>query len=203
MGTATDEFATADEHADIALRPAMIYRDLLGMFKGSRVECHEMVRYRPITTHGWLRQLLDHAWNPTRLYQVLAGKAADHIATPPRSDCGRSSCGSGTSPSATADDPLSAATAAITGVAEERFSPADLAPWHTQADYLHDALGRHGAEPLTRRDLLWLIRKPGYGHLPVPDAPTRRRPWRGGFFELAATLRGTQPRRRLHPPAAT
>ena len=52
-------------------------------------------------------------------------------------------------------------------------------------------LAPHGAEPLTRRDLLWLIRKPGHGHLPVPDEPvTRRRPWRGGFFELAASLRG-------------
>ena len=44
---------------------------------------------------------------------------------------------------------------------------------------------------MTRRDLLWLIRKPGHGHLPVPDEPvTRRRPWRGGFFELAASIRG-------------
>ena len=86
IDTSTDEFATAGETADTAMRPVGIYQALLGLFDGAEVVCHELVRYRPITTEGWLEQLLANAWNPTRMYTVLAGKVADHIlhSTPQR-----------------------------------------------------------------------------------------------------------------------
>jgi hypothetical protein len=191
IDTSTDEFATAGETGDTAMLPVGIYQALLGLFDGAEVRCHELVRYRPITTEGWLDQLLANAWHPTRMYQVLAGKVADHIlhSTPQRmwalivrlGDC----------PPATGNDPYAEVAAAVLGVAEERLTADDLAHWTAFAENLHDVVAPHGAEPLTRRDLLWLIRKPGHGHLPVPDEPvTRRRPWRGGFFELAASIRG-------------
>ncbi len=158
---------------------------------GEEVRCHELVRYRPITTDGWLDQLLSNAWHPTRMYTILAGKVADHIlhSTPQRmwaliirlGDC----------PPPTGIDPYAEVSAAVLGVAEDKLTETDLSYWRAFAETLHDVLAPHGAEPLTRRDLLWLIRKPGHGHLPVPDEPvTRRRPWRGGFFELAASIRG-------------
>ncbi|HEY5880985.1 MAG TPA: hypothetical protein VIU11_18880, partial [Nakamurella sp.] len=191
MDTSTDEFATKNETSDSAMGPVGIYQSLLGLFDGKPVHCHELVRYRPITTQGWLDQLLDNAWNPTPMYQILAEKVADHIrhSTPQRmwalivrlGDC----------PSPTGVDPYAEISSAITGVAEERLTPADLAHWTVLAQSLHETVGAYGGEPLTRRDLLWLIRKPGHGHLPVTDEPaTSRRPWRGGFFELAATIRG-------------
>ena len=190
MTTSTDEFATAAEQGDIAMLPVAMARDLLRLFDGREVLCHEMVRYRPITTTGWHTELLQWAWHPTGL-RVLTGKVADHIrqSSPQRmwvqvirlGDCRGS----------TGIDPYTEVASTVLGVAEERVTTRDLAPWWSVADTLHEVMARHGAQPLTRRDLLWLVRKPTYGHLPVPDAPvTRRRPWRGGFFELAATLRG-------------
>ena len=191
IDTSTDEFATAGETGDTAMLPVGIYQALLGLFDGEEVRCHELVRYRPITTDGWLDQLLSNAWHPTRMYTILAGKVADHIlhSTPQRmwaliirlGDC----------PPPTGIDPYAEVSAAVLGVAEDKLTETDLASWRAFAENLHDVLAPHGAEPLTRRDLLWLIRKPGHGHLPVPDEPvTRRRPWRGGFFELAASIRG-------------
>lgn len=191
LDTSTDEFATQSETADAALRPVGIYQTLLAMFDGKPVHCHELVRYRPATTQGWLDQLMMHAWHPTELYRVLAGKVAAHIAqaTPRRlwalivrvGDC----------PPSSALDPYAELGAYITGVAEERLTAADLNPLALLAQSIHEAAAGYGAEPLTRQDLIWLIRKPGHGHLPFDDEPViSRRPWRGGFFELAAQLRG-------------
>ena len=161
------------------------------MFDGNEVQCQELVRYRPITTEGWLDQLVANAWHPTRMYRTLAGKVAEHIlhSTPQR--MWTLIVRLGNCPPPTGNDPYAEAAGAILGVAEERLTAEDLAPWTAFAENLHEVLAPHGTEPLTRRDLLWLIRKPGHGHLPVVDEPvTRRRPWRGGFFELAASIRG-------------
>jgi len=191
LNTSTDEFATPGEVADIAMRPVGMYRDLLGLFDGGEVHCHELVRYRPVTTSGWLTQLLDHAWHPTPLYRVLAGKVADHVRGSSPQRVWALVVRLGDLPGPSGVDPYAGVAGSVLGVTEERITGGDLAPWWTLADTLHEVMARHGAEPLTRRDLLWLIRKPGYGHLPVPDTPvTSRRPWRGGFFELAAALRG-------------
>ena len=86
IDTSTDEFATSGETADTAMRPVGIYQALLGLFDGNEVHCQELVRYRPITTEGWLDQLLANAWHPTRMYRILAGKVAEHIlhSTPQR-----------------------------------------------------------------------------------------------------------------------
>ena len=140
IDTSTDEFATTGETADTAMLPVGIYQALLGLFDGEEVRCHELVRYRPITTEGWLDQLLSNAWHPTRMYQILAGKVADHIlhSTPGRmwalivrlGDC----------PPPTGSDPYAEVTAGILGVAEERLTVADLAYWTGFAENLHDWL---------------------------------------------------------------
>ena len=191
IDTSTDEFATAAETGDTAMVPVGIYQALIGLFDQEEVRCQELVRYRPITTDGWFDQLLANAWHPTRMYKILAGKVGQHIlhSTPQRmwalivrlGDC----------PPATGTDPYAEVSAVVLGVADERLTAEDLAPWSAFAQNLHDVVAPHGAEPLSRRDLLWLIRKPAHGHLPVTDDPvTRQRPWRGGFFELAASIRG-------------
>lgn len=191
LGTDTDEFATADEIDDYAMRPVRIYRSLLDAFDGEQVQCHELVRYRSVITTGWCQQLLDNAWHPTELYRVLAGRVAGHIANSTPQRMWSLIVRLGDAPVGRTGDPYAGAAAAVTGVFEEHLTGDDLTGWWARADHLHDTLSRHGADPLTRRDLLWLIRRPGHGHLPVPDAPvTSRRPWRGGFFELAAGFRG-------------
>lgn len=192
LDTTTDEYALPDEIAQSAMRPVGIYYDLLKFFGGRPVHAQEMVRYRAITSEGWLTQLLDHCWNPTTMYKTLAARLADHItgSTPQRiwvlivrlGDLPRKE---------RVPDPYAAAAGAVLGVAEESLTANDIAPWRSRANDLHGLLAAHGAEPLRRRDLLWCIRAPLFGHLPIPDEPvTRRRPWRGGFFELAAVLRG-------------
>lgn len=195
VDTSTDEYALPDEIGQSAMRPVGIYHALLKFFDGKTVDAHEMVRYRAITSEGWLEQLLAHCWNPTAMYKTLVARLAAHItgSTPqriwvlvvrlgelPRRDRVR--------------NPYQAATDAALGVAEENLTAKDIARWRSKANDLHHLLAAHGAEPLRRRDLLWCIRVPLFGHLPVPDEPvTRRRPWRGGFFELAAVLRGRNP----------
>ena len=89
IDTSTDEFATSGETADTAMRPVGIYQALLGLFDGKEVRCHELVRYRPITTEGWFDQLLANAWHPTRMYRVLAGQGRrPHPALDPATDVG-------------------------------------------------------------------------------------------------------------------
>ena len=191
MATSTDEYATGDETADIAMRPVGLNHDLLRFFEGDNVQCQELVRYRAITSEAWLRQLLAHAWNPTQMYRTLAAKVAEHVkgATPQRMWVLIVRLGD--LPRRDVADPLSSLAADVLGVAEERLTRKDLAPWRARATQFHAIAARHGAELMTRQDLLWLIRKVGHGHLAVPDEPvTRRRPWRGGFFELATVLRG-------------
>ena len=127
IDTSTDEFATAGETGDTAMLPVGIYQALLGLFDGEEVRCHELVRYRPITTDGWLDQLLSNAWHPTRMYTILAGKVADHIlhSTPQRmwaliirlGDC----------PPPTGIDPYAEVSAAVLGVAEDKLTETDLA----------------------------------------------------------------------------
>ena len=192
LDTTTDEYATPEEMSRTAMRPVGIYQDLLSLVGGRPVEAQEMIRYRAITSEGWLTQLLEHCWNPTPMYKTLAGRLATHItgSTPQRMwvlivKLGEMPRGSA------APNPYAAVSDAVLGVAQENLRGKDIARWRAKAHDIHELLAAHGAEPLTKRDLLWLVRKPLFGHLPVPDqAITGRRPWRGGFFDLAATFRG-------------
>ena len=191
LDTSSTEFATSGEMSDIAMMPVGLEQDLLKLFDGQPVPCQELVRYRSLTTEGWRRQLIANAWNPTEMYRVLVEKVADHIkgSTPQR--MWTLIVRLGDLPQQAAVDPQARVATEILGVAEEKFSRKTLAPWWSRADAVHHLAAARGADPLTRRDLLWLVRKPGYGHLAVPDEPViRRRPWRGGYFELATTLRG-------------
>ena len=151
IDTSTDEFATAAETGDTAMRPIGIYQALLSLFDGEEVHCHELVRYRPITTQGWFDQLLANAWHPTRMYKVLAGKVADHIlhSTPQRmwtlivrlGDC----------PPPTSNDPYAQISAAVLGVAEERLTATDLTYWLDRGKAVIEELGGRRAPGCCRQ----------------------------------------------------
>lgn len=192
LATAGDDLTTDDEAGEIALRPVGLYSDLVKIFDGKTVQCMESVRYRTATAQEWLRQLLANAWDPTDLYKALAAKVARHIegSTPQRFWTLQVRLGD--LPTAEETNPYAAISGELTGVAEENITPKLLAPWWEKADQVHRVAALHGAEPISRRDLIWSIRKPLHGHLPVPEVTqVRRRPWKGGFFELAAVLRGS------------
>lgn len=191
LATQTDEYATRSERADMALQPASMAQSLVQLFDGKPVECHELVRYRPITTHGWARHLLELCWHPTELYRVLLGRAADYIATSTPQRTWFFIVRLGTLPPHRTIDPTAGITDAVLGVQQERLTEQDLVPWWDKAAAFHHLMTAYRGEPLSRQDLLWLIRKPGAGHLVVPDEPiNHQRPWRDGWFELAAQLRG-------------
>lgn len=192
MPTQTGEFATRHELGDLALTPVSLEQTLLAVFDRKPVHCHELLRYRPITTDGWAAQLLEQCWNPTAWYHTLLNRLAGYISqtTPQRLWCLIVRLGD--APADRTVDPTAPLADMVIGVAQERLTVEDLTPWWEVADRFHTAMAGHGAEPLSRRDLLFLIRKVGAGHLPVPDEPiTHHRPWRDGWFELAAQLRGT------------
>ncbi len=191
LATKPGEYASREEIDSIAMGQVGLLKSLLGLFDGKKVHCQELVRYRAITTEGWLRQLIANAWNPTRKYKVLAAAQGRHIAGSAPQRMWTLIVRLGDLPLQSAStDPLSRVESAVTGVAEERLTAAKLAPWRAQAATVHRTAARFGAEPMTRRDLLWLIRKAAAGHLPVVDDPViAQRPWRGGTFELLARLR--------------
>lgn len=191
LATKPGEYATREEIDDIAMGQVGLLKSVLSMFDGKNVHCQELVRYREVTTEGWLRQLVGNAWNPTRKYQVLAAAQGRHLAGSAPQRMWMLIVRLGDLPLQTAStDPLSKLESAVTGVTEERLTAGKLAPWRAQASEVHRTAKRFGAEPMTQRDLLWLIRKTAAGHLPVTDEPVlAQRAWRGGTFELLASLR--------------
>jgi hypothetical protein len=191
LATKPGEYATGEEIDNIAMGQVGLLKSVLGMFDGKNVHCQELVRYRAVTTEGWLRQLIANAWNPTHKYQVLAAAQGRHISGAAPQRMWTLIVRLGDLPLQTAaTDPLSRLETAVTGISEERLTAAKLGPWRAQAAALHRTASRFGAEPMTRRDLLWLIRKTAAGHLPVADDPViAQRAWRGGTFELLARLR--------------
>lgn len=191
LATKPGEYATREEIDDIAMGQVSLLKSVLGMFDGRNVHCQELVRYRAVTTEGWFRQLISNAWNPTAKYRVLAAKQGQHISGSAPQRMWTLIIRLGDLPVQSAStDPLSLVETQVTGVAEERLTAAKLGPWRTQAAAVHRAAAPFGAEPMTRRDLLWLIRRTAAGHLPVSDELViARRPWRGGAFELLTKLR--------------
>lgn len=190
MPTEGDDLATDDETGAIALRPVQLYAQLVKLFDGKPVQCAEFVRYRTISSTEWAQKIISRAWRPSALFKALIPRIAEHIETATPIRVWALQVRLGTAPSASGRDPLAGLTSFVTGVSEERFLRRDLAPFWDKAAQLERVVDRHGAVLASRDDLLWFIRKPGHGHLPVPANPeTQTRPWRGGFFELAAVLR--------------
>lgn len=188
------ELATDAEVRDTAMIPVSMYATLLSLFDRDKVlACQELVRYRPVTTEGFCEQLLANCWNPSRLFKALIRSAADYErqATPQR--LWVLIVRLGEFPRGNQMNPLAGVESHLTGVAQEAIDRRLLAQFHQQAQLIHDSLSQW-ADPLKRNDLVWLIRKPTYGSIPVPEeVVSPSRPWRGGFFELAAHLRARNP----------
>ncbi|MER7957562.1 ATP-binding protein [Streptomyces sp. NPDC096030] len=212
LPTSIDEYLNATELQAMAEAPA---RALLNLARGDRnVECHYRKVYRPITAVGWAEELNAVAWDPTENYKAYNFRKAEYqerigamrernILLIKLGSLKRGSGdGSGVLPGG--DDPVEdlALTRALTGPAEklaagatgvhgEYLSPALLAQWTQVAREVHESLESLGGTPLAREELVWLIRKPLHGDLPVPPEPVLgSRSWGPDQFDLVVDFSG-------------
>lgn len=195
--TTTDDFDTVEEDLLAVQNISAMHQELSSFFERDRnsdeVRTHTITRYRPSDTTQWRNQLLREQWDPSKLYLSLVNdRLGDFLAdaTPERREYLLIRLGDfkGT----TRPDAVTALVGTAESVADEMFSPRDLAPWAGVAAQVHNMLDRHGAAPMTRSDLSWIIRKTLAGHLPVDDSTSyvATRPWRGSYFDMIADYNG-------------
>ncbi|MFI9507328.1 ATP-binding protein [Nocardia sp. NPDC052566] len=187
----TDEYLTDEEKADAAAAVAGTYNALLAVFDGQPVHCHEVIRYRPSSAEQWARMYMRSLWHPTRLFRQLIGQVSALLeeSTPERVRFLMVRLGDFTAESV--PDPLSAIASTISGVADEHFRRADLEPFRDRAERVHGQLAVFNATPMTRGDLIWLIRKTVSGHrFPAEEPILSSKPVRNGFFDMALNVHG-------------
>ncbi|MGX2993625.1 ATP-binding protein [Streptomyces sp. JNUCC 64] len=211
LPTAIDEYLNATELQVMAEGPA---RALLNLARGDRnVECHYRKVYQPITAVGWADELNAVAWDPTENYKAYNLRKAEYqerigalrernVLLVKLGSLKRGSGDGGVLPDG--DDPVeeTSLTRAVTGAADqaaatatgvhgEHLSPRLLAQWTQVAREVHESLETLGGSPLTREELVWLIRKPLHGDLPVPPEPVLgSRSWGPDQFDLVVDFSG-------------
>ncbi|MEC4018248.1 ATP-binding protein [Streptomyces sp. H27-D2] len=209
LPTAIDEYLNASELQAMAEGPA---RGLLNLARGDRnVECHYRKVYQPITALNWAEELNAVAWDPTENYKAYNLRKAEYqerigalrernVLLVKIGSLKRGGNGVLPEDDEPHDEPgllrgvrgaSDKATSAATGVSDEYLSPSVLAEWTQVATEVHESLeGLHGA-PLTREELVWLIRKPLHGDLPVPPEPVLgSRSWGPDQFDLVVDFSG-------------
>jgi len=187
----TDEYAAPDEAEADVESAVRLDRDMLALLDADYVDCQDLTRYRNTRSEAWLDDLLAACWNPTIRYEVLARRMGELVdrAAPQRVRYRLVQLGEWRG--RLRGDPLAGITAGLTGVAEERFDPADLAPFRDRARQLREGLSVHGVRGMGRPDLLWAIRKTFHGHREPPDLPVPLRRWWGkGLFDLLGWFNG-------------
>ncbi|WP_368396442.1 ATP-binding protein [Streptomyces sclerotialus] len=209
LPTAIDEYLNAAELQAMAENPA---RGLLNLARGDRnVECHYRKVYQPITALTWAEDLNAVAWDPTENYKAYNLRKANYqerigalrernILLIKLGALKRGSNGVMLEKDEPKED-LSVlrsvrgvgdkAASAATGVSEEYLDPAVLAEWTQVATEVHESLESMGGAPLSREELVWLIRKPLHGDLPVPPEPVLgSRSWGPDQFDLVVDFSG-------------
>ncbi|MEV5873610.1 ATP-binding protein [Streptomyces sp. NPDC052101] len=211
LPNAIDEYLNATELQVMAEGPA---RGLLNLARGDRnVECHYRKVYQPITALTWAEELNAVAWEPTENYKAYNLRKADYqerigakrernillvkLGSLKRSSGSTGVLGQDDEPY---DEPgllrgvrstADRAAATATGVADEHLPPSVLAEWTQVAVEVHESLENLKGTPLTREELVWLIRKPLHGDLPVPPEPVLgSRAWGPDQFDLVVDFSG-------------
>ena len=179
---------------------------------GNRViECQLIGTRRPFDVDQWESELLTHSADPSDLYMQyiarLKTRVAARGAASPTSylavklgtlkDGGVSALDAAPLPSQVAIDGsgqetlLSLAAGKLLNVAEETLTAGQAGGWQSVADYVPHALPAWGLQPATRKEIVFLIREPWYGALPVPTEPVlESRPWGPGDFDLVLETEG-------------
>ncbi|MBH5336135.1 ATP-binding protein [Streptomyces pactum] len=209
LPTSIDEYLNAAELQAMAETPA---RALLNLARADRnVECHYRKVYQPITALTWAEELNAVAWDPTPNYKAYNYRKAEYqerigamrernvllvklgnlkrggTGVLPEDEEPQEGVGLLRGVNGAADK----VTAAATGVSDEYLNPALLAHWTQVAVEVHESLETLGGSPLTRQELVWLIRKPLFGDIPVPPEPVLgSRSWGPDQFDLVVDFSG-------------
>ncbi|MFE6779046.1 ATP-binding protein [Streptomyces sp. NPDC057702] len=209
LPTSIDEYLNATELQSMAESPA---RALLSLARSERnVECHYRKVYQPITALTWAEDLNAVAWDPTDNYKAYNYRKAEYqerigamrernvllvkLGSFKRGSSGvleedeEPEAGGGLlrGVSGVADK----AAAVASGVSDEYLSPSVLAHWTQVAAEVHESLEGLGGSPISREELVWLIRKPLFGDLPVPPEPVLgSRSWGPNQFDLVVDFAG-------------
>lgn len=195
----TDEFDTPSEQIDTVNASTAMRQGLLDLFtnkdpkRQARVRCHELVRNRPIDTSEWLTEYHDNHWDPSALLNALVdGKVEPHIAeaSPERAHYLLVRLGDQKGPVTV--DAAAAIINADDELCDELFTTAELAKFRKLAGEVLDRLAEHGATPMTRPDLSWLIRKPlaGTFDVDIDRDYVRTRFVRNSWFDMVTEFNG-------------
>lgn len=187
----SDDFTSGTQQEFAFDRSTDFYKQLLMWVEAEQgrdasLICHELVRYQPVDTSRWEDELDRAMWDPSKMFQTLTTKkVAPHISetTPEPRRVLMIRLGTFAGPSMA--DPMTLILGKADHVAEEHFRSSDLDPFRDAVDTLLGRLSTSGAELVTRADLVWLTRKPLYGHFQPPTDRDYQstRPWRAGYFD--------------------
>ncbi|MDJ0464305.1 ATP-binding protein [Streptomyces sp. H27-C3] len=209
LPTAIDEYLNPAELQAMAENPA---RGLLNIARGDRnVECHYRKVYQPITALTWAEDLNAVAWDPTENYKAYNFRKAEYqerIGAMRERNILLVKLGTlkrgGNGVVAEEDEPhedasilrgvrgvADKAASSATGVTEEYLNPTVLAEWTQVAAEVHESLEGMRGSPLSREELVWMIRKPLHGDLPVaPEPVLGSRSWGPDQFDLVVDFSG-------------
>ncbi|MFJ4741293.1 ATP-binding protein [Streptomyces sp. NPDC088775] len=211
LTTHPEELASPEELTAMATEPGRVFA-ALGR-SGRPVEWHLKIVEKPVDAAAETAKIVDAAWLPTANFRAYVERIAEYqqrlgaserevalfiklgsLAHGPAVDLGETAA---EAPRARGEARVGLTARAgefVTGVAEEDLAPSTVERWQTVAASVHQAFGRLG-EPLSRADLVYHIRKPLYGHLPVPKEPLiHSRAWGRSQFDLVVDFRGDNSR---------
>ncbi|MFF1714373.1 ATP-binding protein [Streptomyces sp. NPDC058268] len=210
LTTYPEELASAEELTSMATEPTQIFTQL---GRGDKpIDWHLKIVERPVDAAAETDKIVGAAWLPTDNYRAYIGRIAEYqqrlgatekdvvlflklgtLSHGPAVDVGESA-DSGRGRTAVKSGVTAAVGELVTGVAEEDLSASTIARWQGIAQYVHASFARLG-EPLSRADLVYHIRKPLHGHLPVPKEPViHSRAWGRSQFDLVVDFRGDNSR---------
>lgn len=191
LAAITDEQLSYDELLDQVRAATVGIKEL--SISDDPVPIMLRLTHRPITTGAWTENLIAQAWNPTTMYKRLMARVGVFLelinTTRPEVYL---LVKIGTVNAAGEAAIARRLDGVVSGVATESLTRDEIESWHSKADDLLSRLRGLDITPLTREDLVWLIRKPMHGHLvPSPVETLRTRAWGTGEFELVAEVSGT------------
>lgn len=176
----TDEYLSHEELMSKVRQSSSVLRNLV---REDPIRFEVRGTYRPVTAEEWAEEAISKCWDPTPNHRKMLRRQAEYltekgtarpetylivkVGTVHRSGVGETD-------------------AFITGTADEQFDPDEVARWNALATEVQNKLRVMGTAPMTKEDLLWLIRKPLAGHHnPMPVEFGKKKPWGSGEFALA------------------
>lgn len=199
LGPAEDRLLSVD---DVNMLVTSATQGLAGLVTGDEsVNVQYRLTHRPFQVAEWARQLLWKSWNPSAMYRAYIDSTATFL-THARS----------LEPTAyllvqidalepgDLADLMAQLDAAMLGTDDEHIPPHLAARWEGKARRVISHLRNHmDAEPITREDRMWLIRKPLYGHHSpnLSDFPLTK-PWGEGEFALWVDFNAENRRKYMH-----